>query len=184
MSAAIPLIPLYIFKACKGITFITFFNLFSFFCFYFYFYLTGKDQVRSYMVLDTRSQYFSMCTFFLFAWSRNKLTLTDSYCQIQNYAAINASGNSMTFKNYHLSGCDIMLSGKSLLMLEGNLLHLSLVLSWRWRQQILLKWCHISIRLYHVTSWKTVIVTVPTVGSSQSSTEIEWHKFFATFVCN
>ena len=53
----------------------------------------------------------------------------NSYCQIGNYAAINASGNSMTFKNYHLSGCDIMLLGRNLLMLEGNQLHLSLVLS-------------------------------------------------------
>jgi len=129
MSGAIPLIPLYTFTACKGIAFITFLNLFSFFCFYFYFYLTGKDEVRSYMVLDTRSQYFSTCTFFLFTRSRNKLPLTNSYCQIRNDAAINASGNSMTFKNYHLSGCDTMLSGRNLLMLEGNLLHLSLVLS-------------------------------------------------------
>jgi len=91
----------------------------------------------------------------------------NSYCQIGNYAAINASGNSMTFKNYHLSGCDIMLLGRNLLMLEGNQLHLSLVLSWRWRQQVPLKRCQISIRLYRVTSHKTVIVTVPTVGSSQ-----------------
>jgi hypothetical protein len=53
----------------------------------------------------------------------------NNYCQITNYAAINASGNSMTLKNYGLSGCDIMLSGRNLLMMEGNLSLLSPVQS-------------------------------------------------------